>query len=337
VVPALLWALALSGSAYAQVADDTARATARRLGTAGVEAFQKQDYATAVAKLEKAYEVLRAPSIGLWLARALAKQGKLVAANERYVEVGRLSVSQGDAEVQRQAQAEAATELEALAPTIPVVTLTLEGASAAQVSLSVDGVSRPSAILGEEQPLDPGQHRIEAKRGTEVVSEVVSVAPSDKKAVVLRFGVGAADAATHVPASDAAKGGSIQRIGGWVAVGLGAVGLGLGGYFFIHASSKGDDAKATKLRFDELCAADDPRCFDPMYEEQTNQDLDKLEGDQRSAQRTATILAVSGAALAVGGAVLLLTAKPSKPKTALTLTPMLGSGFSMATLQGTFD
>ncbi len=336
MITALLWALALTGSAQAQMADDTARATARRLGTAGVEAFQKQDYATAVAKLEKAYEVLRAPSLCLWLARSLAKQGKLVAANERYVEVGRLSISQGDAEVQRQAQTEAAAELEALAPTIPVVTLSLEGADATEVALSVDGVSRPSAILGEEQPLDPGQHRIEARRGGEVVSELVSVAPSEKKSVVLRFGVKALDGGESAPASDSAKGGSLQRYGGWVAVGLGAVGLGLGGYFFIHAGSKGDDAKATKQRFDELCAAEDPRCFDPLYEQQTNADLDRLAGDQRSAQRTGTILAVSGAALAVGGAVLLLTAKPAKAQPALALTPVLGSGFGMATLHGSF-
>jgi hypothetical protein len=328
--------LLVPGLADAQAADDTARATARRLGTAGVEAFQQQDYGTAVAKLEKAYEVLQAPSIGLWLARALAKQGKLVAANERYVEVGRLSVSQGDAQVQRQAQAEAAAELEALAPTIPLLTLMLEGATAAEVALSVDGVSRPSATFGEEQPIDPGQHRIEVKRGKQVVTEVVTLAPSEKKSVALRFGARPLAGDGVAPAADGARGGSLRRYAGWVAVGVGAVGLGLGGYFLLHASSKGDEAKKAKTRFDDLCEAADPLCFDVVYEQQTNAQLDQLASEQRSAQRTGAILAISGGVLAVGGAVLLLTARPAEDKPAIALTPVLGFGFGMATLQGTF-
>jgi len=71
----------------------TERALRRRLGNAGVEAFQAGEFADASAKLERAYRVIQAPSLGLWLARALVQLGKLVEAQERYVAVGRLPTS----------------------------------------------------------------------------------------------------------------------------------------------------------------------------------------------------------------------------------------------------
>src|SRR5262245_41613860 len=102
-VRTLLLSLSLGlGVAHAQSksVDPATRAAARDLGSAGVKAYQEGDYATATEKLEKAYALLPMPSLGLWSARALAKQNKLVAASERYLEVGRLEVSGGDAEVQ---------------------------------------------------------------------------------------------------------------------------------------------------------------------------------------------------------------------------------------------
>ena len=62
--------------AWGQGSDEAARAAARLLGTSGVEAFQNGQYAAATESLEKAYQVLRAPSLGLWSARALAKDGQ---------------------------------------------------------------------------------------------------------------------------------------------------------------------------------------------------------------------------------------------------------------------
>jgi Tfp pilus assembly protein PilF len=92
LIPCLLGVLSLAGTALAEV-DDATRASARQLGYAGVEEFQGGQYESARAKLEKAYRVLKAPSLGLWSARALEKLGKLVEASERYLEVTRLSPS----------------------------------------------------------------------------------------------------------------------------------------------------------------------------------------------------------------------------------------------------
>lgn len=134
----VLFGVVLAWSAVAMpsfAGDDAARATARRMATAGVEAYQRDDYATAVDKLARAYQVLPVPSIGLWLARALAKQGLLVEAAERYLEVSRLPTTTGDTAVQASAQNEAVTELQALTPRIPSVVVHVEGAKANEVQL----------------------------------------------------------------------------------------------------------------------------------------------------------------------------------------------------------
>src|SRR6185369_14754613 len=77
-------------SATADDIDPSARSAARSLGYAGVEAFERREYGPALDKLEKAFAVLRVPSIGLWSARALARLGRLVQASERYRLVGTL-------------------------------------------------------------------------------------------------------------------------------------------------------------------------------------------------------------------------------------------------------
>jgi hypothetical protein len=117
LVGTALWLAA--GSVRAQAVDDAARGAARTLGYDGVKAYNAGDYAVADQKLEKAYRVVKVPSLGLWSARALVKLGRLVEASERYREVTQLEVSGGEQAVQKQAQADAQSELDSLTPRIP--------------------------------------------------------------------------------------------------------------------------------------------------------------------------------------------------------------------------
>jgi hypothetical protein len=133
IVVALLcasWLLAASKTARAQSASSE-RVVARDLGYSGVEAYQAGKYALASERLEKAYAVLRAPSLGLWAARALAKQGRLLAAVDRYAEVIRLEISGGDEAVQRKALVDAQAELEQLRAQLPGVVIVVRGATTA--------------------------------------------------------------------------------------------------------------------------------------------------------------------------------------------------------------
>src|SRR6187402_1280765 len=70
--------------------DSATRGAARQLGYEGIQDYQREDYRAATDKLERAYKMLKAPSLALWSARALEKSGKFVEAAERYLEATRL-------------------------------------------------------------------------------------------------------------------------------------------------------------------------------------------------------------------------------------------------------
>lgn len=327
----LLWVSGLGFSfvwstfaAPALGADDAARAAARRMATAGVEAFQKDDYAVAVDKLDRAYKMLPVPSIGLWLARALAKQGKLVEAAERYTEVGRLPVSSGDTAVQENAKKEAAAELDALTPRIPSVVIRVEGAAAAAVKLTLDGAGLPSEVVGDQQPLNPGKHRIEGKANEQVVAVEVTVGQSETKTVTLRFKPASATAAAPVPApadasppteaatpgtespSEAAvsstppepapagrDSGSSRKFLGWSAIGLGAAGL-------VTGVVAGAAALSKKGTLDDSGACMDDKCLRSSMQSTL---------DQYGTFRTVSSIGfIAGGALSAVGIVLLVTA-----------------------------
>jgi hypothetical protein len=55
-----------------------------------VNAYLDEDYQLAESRLESAYAVLRVPSLALWSARALEKNGKLIEAARRYLEATKL-------------------------------------------------------------------------------------------------------------------------------------------------------------------------------------------------------------------------------------------------------
>lgn len=177
--------LSVPSLARAEQPDDASRSAARAIGTAGVDAYQHGDYQAASEKLEKAYRVLRVPSLGLWSARALAKLGKLVAASERYREATQLDVSEGNTAIQKQAQADAATDLEALTPRIPNVVIQIGNAQAGDLVLSLDGSPVSSALVGERRPVDPGKHVLEAHQGGRRASAEASLAEGETKTVTL--------------------------------------------------------------------------------------------------------------------------------------------------------
>jgi hypothetical protein len=315
----------LSGSARAQTIDDSSRAAARKLGYSGVEAYQAGDYKTAHEKLEKSYRVLQVPSVGLWSARTLVKLGKWVEASERYLELSRLTVSSGDQAVQKQALAEAASEHEALGPKIPSVVVQLEGATPAEVKVSVDGTAISSELVNEARPLNPGQHRIEGTRGSEQALVEVTLAEGEQKAAVLRFGQAAASASAPAPEPDQApasrSGLGTRRTLALVAGGIGLVGVGIGSYFGLQSKSKLDEAE-------KYCKGSD--CTDPRGVTAGN--------DAYTAGNVSTVAMVVGALGIGGGVVLWVTA----PKSAAAEQPPAGPqaklelGFGSLSLRGAF-
>jgi hypothetical protein len=312
----LLGALLLSvltRGAWAQEVDDASRTSARKLGYSGVEAYQAGDYAGASSKLERAYRVLQAPSLGLWSARALVKLGKLVEAQERYLKVGRLPIGGGDADVQRQAQADAATELGQLSPRVPYVILKVEGAAAEDVTISIDGVTVASDLVGEPRPVNPGAHSVVGTRAGERQQLSVEVAEAEQKPVVLRF-AGSANAtaavptaavppsqgvlAQPVPTQDRPRG-STQRLIGFVTLGVGGAGLLLGAVTGVVAMGKESDL------------SENPRCANNECGPSQQDQVDSY----NSLRSVSTVGFIAGGVLAATGVVLVLTS-PSRPASA---------------------
>src|SRR3954468_9935141 len=100
----LLFGTVISGllmlQTSARAANDPARDEARKLAYAGVAAYQASDYKTASDKLERAFGMLPAPSVGLYSARALVKLGKLTQAAARYRQLSQLVITAGERNVQ---------------------------------------------------------------------------------------------------------------------------------------------------------------------------------------------------------------------------------------------
>ena len=320
-LPAVL--LCWPALATAEGVDDATRRAARTLGVSGVEAYEAGDYATASVKLEKAYRALSAPSLGLWSARALAKLNRLVEAAERYQEVLRLDAQGGEASVQRQAKSDAAEELARLSPQIPNLVISVEGAEADSVQVKVDGAILASSLIGENRPVNPGKHVVEATRAQQHVQVAAEVAAGETKPVVLRFQAGATSAApipdagaapaTASAAPEAAqpdngpapKPAATRRTLGFVAIGVGGAGLALGGVATAIAVGK-------KGKLDDSQACLENRC---LPSEQGNVD------SYKTWRQVSSIGLIAGVAVAGAGVLIVLTAPKSESQTALQIGP----------------
>jgi hypothetical protein len=290
------WLLALQLSLLSRpvlAADDAARGAARKLAQSGVEAFQERDYEAASEKLERAYSVLRVPSVALWSARALEKRGKLVEASERYLDATRLDSSVGEVAVQRQARADAETERQALLVRIPTLSVSVSGASPDQTRVSIDGADWPSALLGEPRPTNPGVHELRAQHAEQVVTANVTLAEGSKHEEVLRFGEPAAPRAPGPVASAevAPKQTSTQRTFAFVALGMGGAGL--------LASAITGGMVASRHGDLEISCNERDEC-DPGRQS----DIDSY----NSLRSISTITLIAGGVLTATGVTLLLTA-----------------------------
>ncbi len=304
--------VAWSGSATAQSAQDSSRAAARELGYSGVDSYQAGDYAAASAKLEKAYNVLKVPSLGLWSARALVKLDRWVEAAERLRQVQTLEPKGGDAPVQQQAMRDAKTELDALLPRIPRLVITLASQPEGEVELTIDGEPISSALLGEEITVNPGAHTIFARAGALRGSEQVTLAVGPKRQVRLHLSpsdgaqAGAAAGATPTPAEQPrgapatnsanvvpGKPVDTRRIAAFTLIGVGAAGVILGATTGIIAVNK-------KSQLEHSGSCKGTQCLPDQTDAVSSY----------GAFRTISGLSlIAGAALATTGVVVLVTAR----------------------------
>jgi tetratricopeptide (TPR) repeat protein len=299
---ALSSALLCAPSAFAQ--DAEIRTAARDLATQGAQAFEAGEYAQASDFFRRAHELVPAPSIALLRARSLAKLGQLLEAIDIYEQTARFKLPDDAPEAYLQAVETARSEMEEVRHRLPRLKLTLIGVSSGEpVQVSTDDKPTPEALLGVERPINPGQHRIEARvagqlRATrelgmvegqsyQVELDVRPAQPAPKPAVV---------ALPPAPSSSA----DWRKTSGYVA--LGVLGLGLGTYTGLVALNH-------KSELDSVCQ--------PSCPPSSAADIDAF----RSNRTISYVSFGVGIVAATAGVVLLTLGKPAEKHLAIRALP----------------
>ena len=329
----LLATPSLSERAWAQQHPSAAdRTTARRLGNEGVIALKNGEYDTAADRLERANDLVPAPSFLVLLARARVGQGRLVEAYEIYRTIIREGVQPDKPEAFKRALAEAKQEVKTLEPRLAWVTVNVVGARPEQVEVTLNGSVIPSAALGAQRPADPGALRVEAKaegyrtaETTVQLDEGQHLPPLELRMVELPKAPPVVEVVREEPVmtADGGEPGFVsQSTLGYIALGLGGAGLAVGAVTGIIAIDRRSELEDIPCVYSEgnICyAANDPATISAAT---------AADDDLNTFSTAATISFIAGGTLAATGLILLLTApdEPSATAHDVTIRPIVGLG-----------
>ncbi len=320
-----MFTVALHGAAQTKGGN---RAAAEALFNQGRDLMSAGKFSEACPKFEASQQL--DPGLGtmLNLAECYEKTGRTASAWAEYREAIPLARASGS-KARQDLATERAQALQERLSTLTIRAISGEDASA-HLEVRRDGVMLQQAELGAPIPVDPGEHLIEAVApGKHPWSSKVQVAGDAAKVAVeippLLPASGPAPSATtpaaapsttatSEPPATRASDGSGRRTVGLVLGGAGIVGVGLGTFFGVRASSKWSDAKDKCSDYPYGCSAEA---------------LD-LRSNARSSGTVSTVAFVAGGALLATGLVLYFTA-PKQQEMALGIGP--GSAF----LRGSFQ
>ena len=308
---ALLASALLLCAASARAEDDAeTRTAARDLATQGAQAFEAGQYDQASDFFRRAHELVPAPSIALLQARSLAKLGQLLKAIDVYEQTAHYKLADDAPEAYAQAVEAAHNEVEEVRKRLPRLRLTLVGvASNEAAQVTIDEKPTPAALLGVARPIDPGAHRFAVHvaghvRATRELSAVegqnyeveLNAQPAKPKETP-------AVAARPQKNDSTATALQTRRTLGYVSLGVGVVGLGLGTYTGLVALHKKSD-------LDSVCH--------PGCPASSASDVDSFRSN-----RTVSWLSYGvGIAAAATGVVLIAIGKPSAEHIAIRALPM---------------
>jgi hypothetical protein len=294
----ILMAVGLARAESATAAD---KAVAESLFQDGRRLMASGDLEQACAKLAESHRLV--PRLGTLLnvATCHERQGKTASAWAEFTEAAALAKRDRRRDRENYARDHAAALEKKLSRVVFELTAPAEG-----IVLRLDGKPIGSAAWGAPFPVDPGPRAIEVSApGRQSWARSIEVAPGpvtvrvevpelEPKTAALaadpETGPAESHAAQPAPVADPGSSGSAQRTLGWVVLGAGAVGLGVGGYFGLETFSKQNQSE-------DHCTG--TAC------DQTGVDL------REQAKMTATISTIAFAAGAVGlgaGIILLVTA-----------------------------
>lgn len=144
---------------------DAEREVARSLANDAADAIARGDHLRGEELLRRANELYPAPTISLLHARTLTRLGRLAQAVTAYERASNVTMTESSPEAFVNAAAAAQRELALLKPRVPRLQVSVAGAAAHEVELSVDGKSLPVEQVGRWLLVDPGTRSVRARRG----------------------------------------------------------------------------------------------------------------------------------------------------------------------------
>lgn len=258
------------------------QAAARVRGEAGLKLFEEKKWAEAYEAFREADEIYHANTLVLFMGHCRREMGKLLEARALYFKVAEEAVPKNAPDQFKKAQARARDELKALQARIPLLRVSISGIASRKATATLDGGAVSLDELQGGKEVEPGDHVlvIEAP-GSAAVERSVAVNEGD----VTRVEIVLTPPKSTEPEK---KKGSI--LPGAIAMGVGAVGLGIGAATGIIAMGQIDDIKSR--------CTPDGHC----------PEADKPKADAAQSLVTASTVGfvVGGAALAAGAVLIVL-------------------------------
>lgn len=298
----MLFALAISLVPCSAMADATDPAAADALFQAGRAAMKSGDYDLARAKFAESQRLDPAPGTLLNLAQCEERLGKIATAVKNY-KLAADSFAASDPRV-----AFARTRIAALSFRVPKLTIKLKPGAPDGTQVVLGREERRAANLGTAQPVDPGEYVIVVSApGRGETETTVVIKAGESRTVTVAAGEAAEE--TDEPSekdesslsSDERK--SRLRTIGYVAGGVGVVGLLAGTYYGLRSKSQDEKALETFNWATDTCK--DQACVDWT---------DK----SRTSAKISTVGFIGGGLLLATGIVLVIAAPslaaPKAPK-----------------------
>lgn len=149
-------------SARADEQEAQTRMAARELAVSGAEAFDREDFATALDRFQRAESLYKVPSIAVMVARCMARLGRVVEAVDKYEETLRMPLDAAAPEAFQRAVADAKAEVEGVRARVARLELRLPVDAPAELQVTLDDRQVPKALLGVPTPVNPGVHHVTA-------------------------------------------------------------------------------------------------------------------------------------------------------------------------------
>ncbi len=291
------------------------KAAAESLFQRGVELVGEGKFEEACRQFEASQELDSALGTMLHLGDCYEREGRTGSAWALFLEARSLAGATGQAERERVA-AERANALEPKLSYVVINVVPQEG-----LVLRLNGTAIPAASFGEPVPVDPGEQRVEATVPGAAPYRLLVRVPKGSSTVTFRVPSLEKRSPTRsrAPLSVAGQSGEPQRVGGFVALGLGGAALATGGVLAFLAREKNEESLA--------------ECDDQNKNACSSEGV-RLRHEARGLAGTATVTGIVGGVLAASGVVLVLTAP--KDSRELVVGPAVGRDTAAFELRGAF-